>query len=344
MILYLCSNQNINLFDFLDKDRGLPIKKMSGTFKLKQFVIHDVRNLSQFSFFIIDLKALKDTENEIIEAIVAFETMYSARIIMFSERLDGSSPLISKLIDIGVYNIITSTNFEDIKEEVLLCVSPDGKDKHSAIRIKYSSQKVNKQPERKCMFLCRGITIAVAGAAQKVGATTIAFNLANFLAALGADVAYIEANANGHLSTLPDYYKDMNVTETHFEYKGVKYYSKGKFPDENNFTIIDFGTVSQTKPQLLKQCDLLILCGTTKPYELSSVKTAIKMIDGMYFSLIMSHTPQKAKSEIKNMFSNGNVSIYFSGYSPDLFDSNANAKIFTKIIKEYIPETLNENT
>ena len=114
MILYLCSNQNINLFDFVEKERGIPIKKMSGLFRLKQFVIHDVRNLSQFDFFLIDLKALKDAESEIVEAATAFSAMYNTRIILFAEGLDGSSLLISKLIDLGFYNIITSSDYEEL--------------------------------------------------------------------------------------------------------------------------------------------------------------------------------------------------------------------------------------
>ena len=64
---------------------------MSGMFILKQFVIHDVRNLKQFSYFVIDLKALKDTEDKIIEAISAFESMYSSRVIIFAEGLEETA-------------------------------------------------------------------------------------------------------------------------------------------------------------------------------------------------------------------------------------------------------------
>lgn len=38
------------------------------------------------------------------------------------------------------------------------------------------------------------------GAAHKVGTTTTAFNLVNFLVNNGADAAYIETNTNGHLA------------------------------------------------------------------------------------------------------------------------------------------------
>lgn len=318
----------------------MPVKKMSGTFRLKQFVIHDVRNLSQFKFFVIDLKALKDTENEIIEAIMAFAAMYDARIILFAEGIDAGGQLISKLIDIGVYNIITSAGFEEIKEEMLKCISPEGKDMRSAIRSRYfEKEEIKRNKKGTFAFLCKDIKIAVLGAGQRVGTTTTAFNMANFLVDMGADVAYVEANTNGHLCTLLDYYKDMKVNERYVEYRGVKYYFRGNFPDENNFTVIDFGVIEQCRLQALKQCNLVIVCGTTKPYEIDKVKVVIEMLQGMPINIVLAHTTKKERQDIAGMLAGDYVNVYFSEYSPDLFDGKVNAKIFTEIIKEYINET-----
>ncbi|WP_253205643.1 hypothetical protein [Clostridium estertheticum] len=68
MLLYISSNQNIGIFDFLIKEKGFIIKKLSGEFCLNKFVIHYMRNLNHSSYVAIDLKAIKDTEKEIIEA------------------------------------------------------------------------------------------------------------------------------------------------------------------------------------------------------------------------------------------------------------------------------------
>lgn len=336
MILYLCSNRNFNLFDFLEQDHGMAVKKMSGVFKLKQFVIHDVRNLSQFSFFVIDLKAVRDAENEIIEAITAFSAMYSARVIIFAEGYDGSSPLIAKLIDLGFYNIITSIEFEEIKEEMLECISPEGKDIHSAIKGKYfSGEDIIRQNRTEYTFICRDVKVAVAGTACKVGTTTTAFNLANFLSNNGADVAYVEANSNEHLKYLPAFYKDMSVNETYIERSGVKYYLKGNFPQENNFTVIDFGVVDYSMLHAIKKCELIILCGTTKPYEVDCVKTVLKDFDGLPVNVVLSHTPKKSQNEIMKMLGNENLRIYFANSSPDLFDGKVNEKIFTEVLRDY---------
>ena len=72
MLLYLTSRENMGLFDFLTEEIGMLVKKLSGEFSLNKFVIHDMRNLDHFSYIAIDLEAIKDTEDEIIEAIIAF--------------------------------------------------------------------------------------------------------------------------------------------------------------------------------------------------------------------------------------------------------------------------------
>jgi hypothetical protein len=85
MLLYISSNQNIGIFDFLIKEKGFIIKKLSGEFYLNKFVVHDMRNLTHYSYIAIDLKSLKDTSKEIIEALRAFKIMYDSRIIVFAE-------------------------------------------------------------------------------------------------------------------------------------------------------------------------------------------------------------------------------------------------------------------
>lgn len=57
MLLYLSSNENIEIFDFLTNEHGIVIKKLSGTFNLKQFVTRDMRSLNHYAYFAIDIVA-----------------------------------------------------------------------------------------------------------------------------------------------------------------------------------------------------------------------------------------------------------------------------------------------
>jgi hypothetical protein len=80
---------------------------------------------------------------------------------------------------------------------------------------------------------------------------------------------------------------------------------------------------------------LLILCGTTKTYEFAFVRAALAELCDMPLFLLLSYTPKKVQSEISKMLKNKNVQLYFTDYSPDLFDGKANAAIYAEIVKEY---------
>jgi len=87
MLLYLTSNENIGIFDFLSIEKGILIKKLSGSFKLMQFILRDMRSLDHYSYFAIDLSAVGDTEGEIIEAIGAFKKMFASRIVFYIDDI-----------------------------------------------------------------------------------------------------------------------------------------------------------------------------------------------------------------------------------------------------------------
>ena len=72
MILYLSSTQHTNLLDFTgryDPDSDMPIKKLVGSYLLKQFVVHDMRNFSHFTDVVLARLAFGDDDSEFAEAI-----------------------------------------------------------------------------------------------------------------------------------------------------------------------------------------------------------------------------------------------------------------------------------
>lgn len=88
--------------------------------------------------------------------------------------------------------------------------------------------------------------------------------------------------------------------------------------------------------QALKQCELLVLCGTTKPYELEYVKDALGELDELNLSIMLSHAPKSVRKVILAALGGKNRRTYFAEYSPDLFDGKVNAKIFKEMVKEYM--------
>ncbi|WP_027626232.1 hypothetical protein [Clostridium lundense] len=327
MFLYLSNNENIGLFDFLSKEKGMVIKKLSGEFYLKKFVIHDMRNLNHYSYFAIDLKALKDTENEIIEAITAFKAMYDSRIIIFAEGLKREDELISRLIEEKIYNVIISKEIQEIKDEILKCLSHIGKTEED--------WNLKENNENQYTFNHKNIKIAVAGVLSRVGTTTTAFNMARFLFNSGAKVSYTEANDCGHLKEIAAYYEFLKV-ENYYRYKGVEYYPNKQFPNDVNCQIFDLGSLNKGNIAIFKSCDIKILCSGSKPYELIETYEAINSIKDVDYNILFSSISDEENLKIRKSFENSNDNIHFLKYSPSLFDGKINEDIYREIINDFI--------
>ena len=336
MLLYMTSNQNVGLFDFLVKKQGIIVKKLSGEFYLKKFVINDMRNLSHYSFVAIDLSALKDTEDEIMEAVMAFKSMYYSRLIIFAERMNYSNPFVSRLVEEGIYNIITATEIEEIKSEIVMCVSDEGMGYHDIIK-GFAAGELT--PEYS--FKEETITIGVAGVLSRIGTTTTAMNLANYLASIGAKVSYIEANANNHLNTLPDAYKGMKAEDDCIRYKGVNYMTiKSGNKENSNFSVFDFGVLNDGNLKALKYSKVVIICGGYKPYEFKALHNAMMKLKELSINIILSFIPERGRVSLKNELQSENSIVHFADYSPDLFDGTVNNRIWKDILSEYIFERI----
>lgn len=334
MLLYISSNGNVGIFDFLSNEHGMVIKKLSGSFGLKQFVIHDMRSLNHYSYLAIDLKALKDTEDEIIESIIAFKSMFSSRVIFYIEDIKSNKRLIERLIEQGVYNIISADTVDDLKEEIQKTVSDIGMSKRD-IQLKLNQIDGDKNYYiSEYSFNSKDIKIAVTGVSHKVGTTTSAMNLCNYLASIGASVCYIEANNNGHIQKLPSVYADMTVKDDSIIYDGVKYRSLNSQSDEEyKFVVYDMGVIeTKTINAIKNKCDVSILCATAKPYEIGAYDKAIDLLDDSKLHTIFSFIQDNAKDKLKEQYGN----VFFSEYAPDLFDSEKNKAIWKQILDKYI--------
>lgn len=334
MLLYISSNENINIFDFLINDHGMVIKKLSGTFSLKQFVINDMRSLNHYAYVAIDMKALKDSEEEIIESVKAFKKMFSSRVIFYIEDIENNEGLIQSLIEQGIYNIISADTVDELNKEIQKVISDIGMSKRE-LQLKLSRVRgINNAYIPEYSFGEKSISIAITGANHKVGTTTMAMNMCNYLSSIGATVCYVEANTNGHIKELPSAYKGMAVKENLIIYNGVKYLSlNAQSNDKYHFVIYDMGVIKPKIINVIKnKCDVRVLCATAKPYEIGDYEKAINLLDDANIYTIFSFVQDIAKSKLKNKYGD----IFFSEYSPNLFGSEKNKDIWERILDKYI--------
>lgn len=338
MLLYLSSNENIGIFDFLAEEKGMLIKKLAGSFHLKQFVIYDMRSLNHFKYFAVELKALKDSEEEIIDAVVALKKMHDSRVIFYIDDLKNNENLVRKLISQGIYNIVSSDEPLELRKEIMEAISGLGMSKRK-IQAKLDGSNLN-YDDKKCEH--QNIKIAFSGTAHKTGTTTLALNLCQYLAEEGAIVCYIEANHSGHLAMLPQRYQQMTVSNNTIIYQGVKHIQlNSDLEEEFDFIIYDMGVLDmKIVHAMTNKCDVRILCATTQPYEIEAYDESILAFEPNRICTIFSFVAEKFRREVQAKAE----TAYFSDYTPDFFESGNNAGMWEAIMNQYINKTKQEES
>ena len=331
MILYLSSNDNINTIDFLSDKKGIVIKKLSGTFNLNQFVLNDMRSFTHYSFLVLDYNALTDSDDEFIEAILAFKKMYSSRIVLIMNQDKRLESLIYRLIECDETNLVFNEDVDELKIDVLNAVSDLGISKRE-LQGKISRVFGNTDYSfEKYDFPKENIKIGVAGTMSRVGTTTMALNLTSYLSSIGARVCYVEANTNGHLKHL---FEGMELKVDGFLVNGVRYLTLDSLNDESfDFIIYDMGVVDmRIRHAMINNCDEAFLCTTYKSYEWDQVKKAFMLLEDDEYKLFANFASESEYRELIGM----KKKVYKFGRAPNQFDSDVNSELWLEVLNDYI--------
>lgn len=331
MILYLSSTQHSNLLDFTgwhEPEGETPIKKMVGSFVLKQFVIYDMRNFSHFSDVVLDRLAFSDSDAEFAGAIEEFLTMYSARVTVICEGLKQTDPLFTALLGSGVGNIVCDTEITAIQLEITECLSDIGMMRYHA---KERSAKAD--GDVKYRFDCENIRIAILSSQTRMGATTAAVGLCTWLHSVGASVCYVESNGSRHLATLARGY-DMEQEDDGWLMDGVQY--RTALRQTVNFIVHDLGCDLAAGRELMDAADLrLLVCGI-KPYEYPFTVKLRKNFKADYAYILCPFVAEESRTDFAEALQSDYHKVLFLEYQPELTSSSVQAKAFETMIAKYI--------
>lgn len=325
MILYLSSQQHTNLLDFLaEKEDALPVKKMTGNFMLKQFVIYDMRNFSHCTELVLDRIAFGDEDRDFAQAIEEFLTMYNARITVICEGLKESDPLCRALLDAGVGNIVTNVEIRGMQEEIRQSLSDQGMTRYAP-----KERKKPKVQGEHYRFMADGVRIAMLGSQSRIGTTTMALGFAAWLGSIGASVAYVEKNDSGIIPYLSDAYE---MDEEAGGYRLEKMWYGTQTPDAGfHFVLEDYGT---ERPEVDE--DVLILVCGTKPYEIAHTMKLLEQYETKTAFVLCPFVDVALQGTYAEAFQTDYHKVFFLEYQPDCMNGSPNAKIFKTIIGRYI--------
>lgn len=321
MLLYLSKQENRDIFDYLAEEKGMVIKKYSGSFQLKSFILRDMRNLSHYQYMAIDVSCIKDSISEVVEAFTALKKMYKIRIILYvGNLLKDYEKLIQTCINIGIYNILITTEISKLKEDLCLVTSPLGMGKRELIKALNQEDQVLVVDNTIYEFVKKNIRIGVTGTMHRVGTTSLAINVAYFLAEKGARVCYVEANSHNHLQAITK--------------EGVHFMDLYEEADEDFDVIVyDMGVVETKVVQAIKsKCDIGILCATGKAYEIQAYESCNPLFEGIDIHRIFSFVDASARGKLMQEYG----SLYFSEYMPDPYQAPINRDLWLDIMKPWV--------
>ena len=293
MILYLSRNENANLLDITTSENNLHILKVSGSFSLSDFVKMDMRKYASCRYFCIERLAITERDNEFLKALQSFQMMYDARVIVIHESVNDTDSLTRGLIQIGVTDIVTAPDMDDKLEQISECLSVEGMQRYKPKPVKAREHDDEPDEEKETLaqsiilkemedehyrFDCVNVRIGVIGSTRRVGTTTFALGLANFIKNHGGSVCYVALNMNQHLEHIANAY-NFDSEEDYFTYDAIDFYEGMLSKHNYNFIITDFGDAKRETTRKYKESDVHLLCGASnKQYEVVEFSEAFKQI------------------------------------------------------------------
>jgi hypothetical protein len=329
---------------------------------LKKLVIGSAADFSHAARLVADLSALKDTGDEIIEAVGAFKTMYpETRVILIADREPEGSPLFARLFKMGVYDVLTTLDSAAMKKcltsgmtkedaeaerkETPVPASGEQKDEKTtpisleapapdaAAREKITANRDFKKHKQ-------FVTVAVCATEPHMGATHHSLLITKFLCGAGFRACYLEANERRNILYLARAYPvNANEHKHLLQYESVDMYFDFKLPEVisagYDFYVFDLGRFTEIETATLLTKDIKIITGGAKAWEMSAYSTVFGAVEGYRDILFMlNHAPPAERDIIRSLM--GGYKTYFSEYAPDPFAAGVNLGIYKEIFGDYL--------
>ena len=194
---------------------------------LNKYIKEQINSLSGVDIMIIDLSCALDLDTEIISSLETIKVMYGQmRIILLAASMQPGNDLLIKCVQMGIYDIITATDFVEIKDELVKCVL-EGKQYRDALRYLKPGEddkSVGKQVRIKQKQNANRVMIGFAGSQERVGTTHNAIVTANTLRRSGYMVALLEMSSHPVFRDIKESYDEESEDALHFSVNGIDYY------------------------------------------------------------------------------------------------------------------------
>lgn len=340
LLMYFTAPDNAGLLTDICQNRNIILKTMLGPIDLQRIVLHDLSNLDICQYIVIDLSAVQNTDDDIIKSIVAIQSMYTTRIIIFARGYRRGHPLLARIFAEGIYNICTAEHMADLMAELAACIDGPGRSYKDAVVYRADPQ-ATPGGERVIIeqhTMRQSIAIALCGSMHRVGTTVHALQIARELINDGYTACYIQAH-DGLIASILDIY-EVEDKGACYRCAGVDIYLRCDLsvilPRTYDYLIYDYGVFGDLDLQRYMSHDAQIVCGGGKPWELTTlqpVMAALQDVPNVHY--ILSFVPDSEQPAIRRLMGRMAVHTQFATFAPDMMDT-ANASLHRLILRPWL--------
>ncbi len=252
-------------------------------------------------------------------------------------KIDNELPKNGELSNTDDKKLLENSIKENVKQEDKEPVKPQIIEKIIE-REKVVEKKVIVRPK----ININKLKIAVCGTCSRMGATTQAFLIANYLVKYKFNTCYIEANGKNSLSNIKNFYEvSVDDKNKKISYKWLDIFANVTLEDLPNILsmnyevfVFDYGEFLNTFEESFASADIRIVVSGAKFWEEKYIENVFKICN-IYkdINFIFNFVDEEEQDFIlKNM---EGLKVYFSEYCPNIFKIY-NEKIYQDILKNYL--------
>lgn len=323
-------------------------QEVTNEFYLLKYIKQKLSAMSNVEQLVIDLSALKDTNEDILQAIENFRMMYDqTRIVILATNRREGDELLAQLFSLGLYNLVLTDDYVRIREELSVCIT-SGKNFRDAVVFKDMPTGEQTIVKKEVKQVVNKIMIAVAGSQKRIGTTHTCIALAAALRHRGYMIAVAEYNSSGDYERIRESFGEDMIEESYFSMNGVDYYPglteislANVVGKSYNFIIVDFGTYLEADQVTYNKANVrLMVCGS-RAWELENMQKIFEncpasMLRELHFVFPMTYEEHKTDI-ISSMADNDiNFDVIFLGYTPYPYTESDFPKM-QQFLKDYLP-------
>ncbi len=314
---------------------------MVGENYLLPFVKTHINEFGTYDAAVIDLGALRDTDEEIMEAIESIRYFDdSLRVIILSGQRKNSYGLLNRCFLNGIYNLIYADKYTEV-QILLEKALKEGISYKEAVVFKSGQMKEEKDGGAVLSEVQQ--SILVAGAQSRVGVTHCVLHTAGVLKKQGYLVAILDCTGTTDYLNVSKSYNEDVADDGHFTIAGIDIYIN--LPSENflrknapyNYVLYDVGgydrvELAQINPYYEDATEKWLITGH-KPWELHCLENSIRRFGSTVKYLFNMVSPDAKKDIVKMMTAAGiaEKNVFFLDYTPDYFEESEDIRRIMEI-------------